>query len=130
MSSSAARVNTVRKIDDVAAGRTASTDERREALYEAIEDAQRFLRGQEAAEVFMEDVRLSYPAPQYFLEAPRSTLMASGLSSTDAFYYALIPALTRTVLSQQRGLNPKLDTLSRLSPYLKTLYVGVHVECF
>ena len=104
--------------------------DRREALYEAIEEAQRFLRGQEAAEAFMEDVRLSYPAPQYFLEAPRSTLMTSGLSGTDAFYYALIPSLTRTVLSQQRGLNPRLDALSRMAPYLKTLYVGVHVECF
>ena len=115
---------------DGVAGRTAPASERREALYEAIEDAQRFLRGQEAAEAFMENVRLSYPAPQYFLEAPRSSLTASGLSGTDAFYYALIPALTRTVLSQQRGLNPKLDTLSRMSPYLRTLYVGVHVECF
>ena len=104
--------------------------QRREALYDAIEQTQAFMHKRASTDAFMEKLRYSYPAPLYFLESSRQALERAGVSRLDAFYYALIPALTRTCMSQQWGAKPRLDNVGAMGEYLKTLYVGVHVECF
>lgn len=105
-------------------------EERRENLYRAIERTQAFLHRNGEDDGVMAAIRRYYPAPLFFVEANRRALGRVGLSRLDAFYYAMIPALTRTALSQQWGEKPTLSTLSRMGDYLKTLYIGVHVECF
>ena len=104
--------------------------QRREALYDAIRQTQAFMHKREPVDPFMENLRRRYPAPLYFLESSSQALERSGLSRLDAFYYAMIPALTRTCMSQKWGVRPRLDRLEPMGEYLKTLYVGVHVECF
>ena len=104
--------------------------QRREALYDAIRRTQAFMHKREPVDPFMENLRRRYPAPLYFLESSSQALERSGLSRLDAFYYAMIPALTRTCMSQKWGVRPRLDRLEPMGEYLKTLYVGVHVECF
>lgn len=104
--------------------------QRREALYEAIGQTQAFMHKREPVDAFMKNLRKRYPAPLYFLESSSQALERSGLSRLDAFYYAMIPALTRTCMSQEWGVRPRLDRLKLMGDYLKTLYVGVHVECF
>ena len=103
---------------------------RREALYDAIRQTQAFMHKRVPTDVFMANLRRRYPAPLYFLESSSQALERAGLSRLDAFYYAMIPALTRTCMSQQWGARPRLDGLKPMGEYLKTLYVGVHVECF
>ncbi len=107
-----------------------SLEEKRENLYGAIERAQAFLHKREDPGALMENVRRLYPAPRYFLESTRQAMTRAGLCDLDAFYYAMIPELTRTSLSQLWGVNPMLDTLARMSRYLRTLYIGVHEERF
>ena len=107
-----------------------SLEEKRENLYRAIERAQAFLHKREDPGALMENVRRLYPAPRYFLESTRQAMTRAGLCDLDAFYYAMIPELTRTSLSQLWGVNPMLDTLARMSRYLRTLYIGVHEERF
>lgn len=104
--------------------------EKRENLYRAVERAQRFMHKKEDAGALMASIRRFYPAPRYFVETSRKTMARTGLSDLDAFYYAMIPALTRTSLSQRWGVNPRLDSLARMAQYLRTLYVGVHEERF
>lgn len=104
--------------------------QRREALYDAIEQTQAFMHKRASTDAFMKKLHHSYPAPLYFLESSRQALERAGVSRLDAFYYALIPALTRTCMSQQWGAKPRLDNVGAMGEYLKTLYVGVHVECF
>ena len=107
----------------------ASAGERRENLYRAIERTQAFLHKSQSPEGFMADLRRRYPSPQYFVESSRQSLERAGLSRLDAFYYAMIPSLTRTSLSQQWGEHPRLDALCRIRDYVVSLYVGRHVEC-
>ena len=104
--------------------------QRREALYCAIEQTQAFMHKRVPTGDFMQNLRKRYPAPMYFLESSGQALERAGLSRLDAFYYAMIPALTRTCLSQQWGVHPRLHQLKPMGEYLKTLYVGVHVEHF
>ena len=99
-------------------------------LYGAIRRAYGFLHGGKSPEGLMEKLAQRYPSPRYLLEANRRALEAAGLSRLDAFYYAMIPDLARTSLSQQWGAHPRLDKLSMLSEYLRTLYLSMHVECF
>lgn len=108
----------------------APIEEKRERLYRAVERTQAFMHKQQSTGDVMALVRERYPAPLYFIESNRQALERAGLSRLDAFYYAMIPHLTRTSLSQQWGMNPLLDRFERMAAYLKTLYVGVHVECF
>lgn len=124
-------VHTLRETPEGAVFRPsgAPSEEKRQALYNAIEATRAFLHRSEPTEDFMEDLRRRYPAPRYFLESSSQTLELAGLSRSDAFYYSLIPALTRTGLSQQWGANPRLDSLAQIRDYLRALYVGVHVEC-
>ena len=103
---------------------------RREELWQAIGQTQAFLHPGESTDALMEELRRRYPAPLYLLESSRQALERAGVSGMDAFYYSLIPGLTRTCMSQRWGARPRLDSLGAMGEYLKTLYVGVHVECF
>lgn len=105
-------------------------EKKRENLYRAIERAQRFMHKREDPDALLDGIRRCYPAPRYFVESSRQAMTRTGLSDLDAFYYAMIPALTRTSLSQRWGMNPRLDSLTRMASYLRTLYVGVHEERF
>lgn len=103
---------------------------RKERLYRAIGRTQAFMHKRVSPVAVMETIRRRYPAPGYFVESNRRALERAGVQRLDAFYYAMIPALTRTCLSQQWGLHPRLDSLAAMRPFLKTLYIGRHVECF
>lgn len=105
-------------------------EEKCERLYAAIEDAQATLHKKVSPQAVMAAVRRWFPEPAHFIESSRQELRKAGLAQLDAFYYSMIPNLTRTVLSQQWGERPELGALSRMAAYLQTLYVGVHVECF
>ncbi len=104
--------------------------ERKERLYRAVARVQAFLHGEEAQDALPDALRLRYPAPRYLLESGRRALERTGFSRQDAFYYALIPALTRTSLSQRWGARPLLGDACAMSEYLRMLYVGLHGECF
>lgn len=104
--------------------------QKKERLYAAIERTQAFMHKRVPAQDAMNGIRRRYPAPMYFVESSRRALEHSGIPRLDAFYYAMMPALTRTCLSQQWGMHPRLGGLSLMREYLKTLYVGRHVECF
>ena len=103
---------------------------KRQNLYAAIESAQSFMHANACQDEVMAKLRAFFPAPKYFIEANRQAMGRAGISQLDAFYYSMIPALTRTSLSQQWGLKPRLDTLVRMSRYLRTLFIGVHEERF
>ena len=103
---------------------------RNERLYAAIEATQAFLHKRQSPDEMMAQVRGYYPTPRFFVESNRQSLERTGIGRLDAFYYAMIPALTRTSLSQRHGMKPQLDTLSKMSEYLTALYIGIHVERF
>ena len=109
---------------------SAPLNQKREAMYRAIEQTQAFMHKRTPTDAFMERLRRRYPTPVFFVESSRKALERAGVPRLDAFYYALIPALTRTCMSQQWGMHPRLDNLDAMGEYLKTLYLGVHVECF
>ena len=106
------------------------TDEKRERLYRAIERAQAFMHKRVPPDEMIRLVRGRFPAPVYFLESSRFALMRAGLSRLDAYYYSMIPNLTRTAACQERGLRPMLNTVSRMAEFLQSLYIGVHEERF
>ena len=108
----------------------ATIEQKRENLYRAIERAQAFMHKREDPAGRMEQIRRCFPAPRYFVESSRRAMTRTGLTDLDAFYYAMIPSLTRTSLSQRWGMNPRLDTLTRMSRFLRTLYIGAHEERF
>lgn len=109
---------------------SASPEEKRERLYRAIERTQKLMHKRLPPEETIEALRRWFPEPRFFIESSRRVMEKTGLSRMDAFYYSLIPNLTRTTLSQQWGDSPDLGTLSRMAAYLQTMYVGIHVECF
>ena len=104
--------------------------QKRQALYDAIGRTQAFMHKRQSPEDAMALIRRGYPAPLYFIESNRQALTRLELPRLDAFYYSMIPSLTRTALSQRWGMKPQLDALSKMAQWLGTLYIGVHVECF
>ena len=122
-----------RRFTDGRQARTVSSapfNQKREAMYRAIERTQAFMHKRTPTGPFMDSLRRRYSTPVFFVESSRKALERAGVPRLDAFYYALIPALTRTCMSQQWGVNPRLDKLDAMGEYLKTLYLGIHVECF
>ena len=104
--------------------------ERRERLYAAIGRTQAFMHKRVPPDEMVALIRARFPTPRYFVEANRYTLMQSGLPRLDAFYYAMIPSLTRTARCQAHGTRPKLNRASLMAEYLEALYIGLHEECF
>lgn len=102
-----------------------------ERLYNAIEAVVVRMVGRKVPpEKLMADIRLRYPSPICLLEANAHAISLTGLSKINAFYFTMIPAMCRRARREAFGDRPRLDKLSVMSEYLKTLFVGVHVECY
>lgn len=102
-----------------------------EGLYDCIEDVLSHSMGRKAApEEQMRRIRFRYPSPAFFIDSNEHMLKQAGLSNADAFYFWMIPGLTRYAARESFGEKPKLDRLSKMAAYLRSLYIGVHVECF
>jgi len=101
-----------------------------ERLYNAIEKVYGRMHRRESPDAMMQMIRDRFPNPSCFLESNTYILRRIGLRRLDAFYFAMIPAMSRRVKRQSYGKRPRLNTLSKMSEYLKSLFIGVHVECF
>ena len=108
-----------------------ATDLANEGLYDCIEDALSHAIVQKTPpEAQMRRIRFRYPSPTFFIESNEYMLRQAGLGNTDAFYFWMIPGLARYVAQESFGERPRLNTLSRMAAYLKSLYLGIHIECF
>ncbi|MBQ6373945.1 MAG: JAB domain-containing protein [Clostridia bacterium] len=105
-------------------------DLRRERLYNAIEAVLARMYPQEEAEVRLAVIRAAYGSPLFFLEAGNALREKEVCDRLGSFYFSLIPELTRRAMRERFGARPRLHTLGRVSSYLKTLFIGAHVECF
>lgn len=102
-----------------------------ERLYGGIEDVLEHMIGrQQPRQTQMQDIRSRYPCPVFFVESNEFMLKRAGLGNTEAFYFWMIPGLTRYVAREAFGEKPCMNTLSRAAEYLKSLYIGIHVEQF
>lgn len=100
-------------------------------LYDAIEDVlSHTIIMKEPPEDQMRRIRFRYPSAAFFIESNEHMLKQAGLSSADAFYFWMIPGLARYAAQESCGVRPCLNSLSKMAAYLKSLYIGVHVECF
>jgi len=102
----------------------------RERLYNGIESVLARMHRRTPSDALMARIRAHYPEPVFFVESNAYTLGRAGLSTQEAFYFSMIPSLARMTRREAFGRRPRLNTLSAVSEYLKTLYIGVHVECF
>ncbi len=105
-------------------------EERREALYKAIERAQAFMHKKTPPDEMIGIVRSRYPAPSSFLESNHHTLQRSGIKHLDAYFYSHIPDLTRVITRQNCGERPMLRHVSEMAAYLRALFIGAHDELF
>lgn len=103
---------------------------RREELFRAVEATQAFLHKRVPPDEMMALIRSRFPTPRYFLESSQFTLMQTGLPRLDAFYYAMLPSLARTVMCQAHGPRPVLKCASQMAEYLSALFIGCHEERF
>ena len=102
-----------------------------EGLYDCIGDAlSHAIVKRTPPEEQMRRIRFRYPNPAFFIDSNEYMLRQAGLGNADAFYFWMIPGLTRYAARESFGEKPRLDTLSKMAAYLRTLYIGVHVECF
>ena len=102
-----------------------------EQLFNSIEDVlQNQIIKRKSVDSLMAQVRFRYPAPVFFIESSEFMLRNLGLSNTEAFYFSMIPGLARIMNRDSFGKKPRLNTLSQMIPYLRSLYIGVHVERF
>lgn len=102
-----------------------------ERLYESVEDVlTHMIIKKQPPEEQMRRIRFRYPSPAFFIQSNEYMLKQAGLGNTDAFYFWMIPGLARYTGRESFGAKPSLDTLSKMAEYLKSLYIGIHVECF
>ncbi|MBR0366840.1 MAG: JAB domain-containing protein [Clostridia bacterium] len=102
-----------------------------EGLYDSVEDAlSHAIIKKLPPEEQMRRIRFRYPSSAFFIESNEYMLRQAGLGNADAFYFWMIPGLARCVAQESFGEKPRLNTLSRMAAYLKSLYLGVHVEYF
>ena len=101
-----------------------------ERLYNAIENVVNRMYKNKGAEALMADIRRRFPSPVCLIESNAYALSLSGLSRINGFYFTMIPALARRSQREAFGPKPKLNRLSVMSRYLKTLFTGIRVECY
>lgn len=102
-----------------------------EQLYNSIEDVlQNQIVKRKPVDQLMAQVRFRYPNPVFFIESSEFMLRNLGLTNSEAFYFWMIPGLARIMNRDSFGKKPRLNTLSQMEPYLRSLYIGVHVERF
>ena len=102
----------------------------RDRLFSDIEGALRCLHRHEDPRPAARELRRRFPAPTFFLESSAYAKERCGLSARDAFYFQMIPALARRSAVEAFGSHPRLNRLSATAAFVKSLYIGVHVECF
>ena len=101
-----------------------------ERLYNAIEAVVGRMYRNKPTDDLMRDIRQRFPSPVCLIESNAHAISQTGLSWINGFYFTMIPALARRSQREAFGPKPKLDRLSRMSEYLKTLFTGVRVECY
>ena len=101
-----------------------------ERLYNAIETVVGRMYRRKPTEEVMAPIRQRFPSPVCLIESNAHALTLSGLSWINGFYFTLIPALARRSQREAFGEKPRLNKLSVMSEYLKTLFIGVRVECY
>lgn len=101
-----------------------------EILFGQIEAVIDRMRGKTPPDEMKRIVRSRYEHPQFFIESNRYFLQQLGFSRIDAYYFTLIPLLSRFIERERFGDKPRLNRLSLMVDYLKALYIGMHVECF
>lgn len=101
-----------------------------ERLYNAIDKVVGRMYRNKSPQEMIDNIRRCFPSPLCLIESNAHAISLSGMSWINSFYFSMIPALARRVEREQFGPRPKLDRLSVMSAYLKTLFTGVRVECF
>ena len=85
-----------------------------ERLYNGIGNVLARMHRKVSMDDQMELIRQRYPSPALFLESNRFMLDRIGISRLDAFYFTMIPSLSRYVSREGFGKKPRLNTLSRM----------------
>ncbi len=101
-----------------------------DALFECLGRTLARLHRKEPPEAQLANIRSRFPTATCFFEASPFMLKRSGIRNLDAFFFSMMPAVARRAGREVLGVRPKLDTLSKMSQFLKALFIGVHVECF
>ncbi len=101
-----------------------------ERLYNAIENTLAHMHKRVSPKGQMEVLRNRYPSPTFMLESNTYMLTRVGLTRLDAFYYTAIPGLARRSAKDAFGTKPKLNKVSLMAEYLKSYFIGIHIECF
>lgn len=101
-----------------------------ERLYNAIENALAHIHRKVPTEQKMALIRGRYESPVFFLEANSFALRKMGLTRLESFFFSVIPQFAQRIAQESFGKRPRLNKLSLMAEYLKSLFVGVHVECF
>ena len=101
-----------------------------ERLFNAVEKALVRLHKEDRAQEMMETIRRRYPSPAMLMESNTYMLKRAGLPRLDAFFFSMMPHLARRTMSESFGRKPRLNNLMLTARYLRTLYIGVRVECF
>lgn len=109
---------------------TGDGEARRERLYNAIGQALAMLDPKEDPEPKLEEIRAHFQSPCYFVEAARPLMARVGVTGTDAFYFSMIPALARRARRDRFGARAVLNSMDLMGEYVRTLYIGTHVERF
>ena len=99
-------------------------------LYAALRSTLSFLHKKTPREDALNALRSRYPAPMFIPESDRSMLDAAGLARSDALLVGALPALARHTARERFAEKPRLDHYDCAAEYLKSFYIGIHVECF
>lgn len=99
-----------------------------ERLYNAIEAVVCRMYKNRDPEAIMARVRQRFPSPLCMIESNAHAISLTGISRINGFYFTMIPALARRAQQVDFGPRPKLNRLSLMANYLKSLFTGIHVE--
>lgn len=115
---------------DFDAVRAAEDDEANERMFECIGRVLAARHKKIQPEEQLANIRSRFPSAAAFLEASPYMLRRSGVDNLDSHYFTMLPAIARRAARESMGEKPRLNTLSKMAEYLKTLFIGVHIECF
>lgn len=101
-----------------------------ERMYNAIDAVVYRMYRNRSPEEMVSRVRQTFPSPVPLIESSPHAISLSGLSRINGMYFSLIPELSRRSQRAAFGTRPKLDKLSLMCQYLRTLFIGIHVEQF
>ena len=99
-----------------------------ERLYNAIDTVVARMYRKRPPEEMIASIRQRFPSPVCMIESNAHAISLTGMSWINGFYFTMIPALARRSQREAFGPRPKLNKLSLMSEYLKTLFTGIRVE--